>query len=189
MKRFIVFLVSAFTVMLVSAWSPTVDIDMQIPVVTTGVEFNDTGFDYFARDYGYIHLLREGNVVTVRLNDIPEGGLKLSYTKAFDEFFGKYEKPTDTAKQFSRDTLQAKVGIDVGKNAVGLGMTFRNTELEEAMTHFLNEFVALGFKPVEAVRTANTLAFDCGCTVNADVHMRVVFTRVGEDVTVHISAV
>ena len=187
MKRLLVLVASALAVMLVSAWTPTVDIE--IPVVNTGVEFEDTGFDYYAKDYGYIHLLREGNVVIVRLNDVPIGGFKLSYTKAFDEFFDKFEEPTDEDNQFSRDTLQAKAGIDVGKRAVGLTMTFNNTELEETMTHFLNEFVALGFKPVEVVRTANTLAFDCGCTVNADVHMRVVFNRTGEATVMHISVV
>lgn len=187
MKRLLVLLASALAVMFVSAWTPTVDIE--IPVVNTGVEFEDTGFDYYAKDYGYIHLWREGNVVIARLNDVTTGGFKLSYTKAFDEFFDKYEEPTDAAKQFSRDTLREKVGIDVGKSAVGVAITFNNTELEEAMTHFLNEFVALGFKPVEAARTANTLAFDCGCQADADVHMRVVFTRTGEATNMHISVV
>jgi hypothetical protein len=177
MKRLIIFLVSTLTVLLLSAWTPTVNIG--IPVVTTGVEFEDSGFDYYAKDYGYIHLVREGDVVIVRLNNVPEGGLKLSY----DEI----EKPDDEDNEFSRDTLQAKTGLDIGKNAMGINITFRDTGFEKAKSYFLDEFVAMNFRPVEVMQTQNTLAFDCGCSADADVHMRVVFTEQGEDIVVHIS--
>lgn len=176
MKRLIALLVAVVSVLLVSAWSPTVDV--QIPVVTTAVKFDDTGFDYYAKEYGYIHLLREGDVVIAQLNNVPDGGFKLSY----DEI----TEPSDKDNGYSRGTLQTMVGIE--KDMSGVTLTFRDTELNEAMTYFLDEFVALSFKPVEVVHTSNTLAFECGCTENADVHMRVVFTRTGEDVSVHISA-
>jgi hypothetical protein len=177
MKRLFVVLFSVVAVMLVSAWTPTVDV--QIPVVTTGVEFEDSGFDYYDREYGYIHLVREGNVVVVRLNDVSEGGFKLSY----DEI----EKPSDEDNTFSHDTLQAKAGLDIGQHAMGINMTFKNTGLEKAKGYFLGEFVAMNFKPVEVVHSPNTVAFDCGCTADANVHMRVVFTEQGEDTFVHIS--
>jgi hypothetical protein len=178
MKRLFVLFFSVVVITLASAWAPTVDI--KIPVVTTGVEFEDSGFDYYAEDYGYIHLVREGNVIIVRLNDIPQGGFKLSY----DEI----ERPDDEDHSFSRNTLQAKAGLDIGQHAVGINMTFKNTELEKAKNYFLGEFVAMNFRPVEVVHTPNTLAFNCGCAADADIHMRVVFTEQGENTVVHISA-
>ena len=146
----------------------------------TDVDFEDSGFDYFAEDYGYLHLTRDGDTVVIMLNDVAEGGIKMSY----DDIAEPDDNGDDT--EYHQATLQHKAGIDVGTR--GVDLTFQDADLDEVITYFKDAITGLNFTPVEVVTEANTLAFDCGCSEGTDFHLRAVFTRIGEDVFVSLNA-
>ena len=149
----------------------------------TDVDFEDTGFDYFAEDYGYLHLTREGDTVRVILNNIAEGGIRMEY----DDIVDPAENAEDADEaEYRQATLQSMAGIDVGTR--GVDLTFKDANLDEVMTYFKDTITDLNFTPVQVVSSANTLAFDCGCNADTGFHLRAVFTRIGEDVFVHLSA-
>lgn len=175
MKRLLLGLAFALVGVITLAWS------QGIFTPATDVDFEDAGFDYFAEDYGYLHLTREGDTVTVILNNVAEGGIKIEY----DEIEVPEDEDGDTV-EYREAALQNFAGIDVGTR--GVALTFQDAELDDVMAYFQDTLTGLNFTPVEVVSTANTLAFDCGCNLDTGFHLRAVFTRIGTDVFVHLSA-
>ncbi|MCA9839491.1 MAG: hypothetical protein KC422_21455 [Trueperaceae bacterium] len=153
-----------------------------IPYLATDVEFTDEGFDYTAEDYGYIHLSRSADVVMVTLDDSAQGGIKLNY----DEI-AELDEAGDYNQSYIDTYYQGSAGIEVAN--LGIDIAFKNAQLEEVTDYFLAELQAMNFNPVEVVGTANTYAFDCGCNVNADYHLRATFTQLGSTVFAHLSVV
>lgn len=153
-----------------------------LPLQTAVLGFADNDFDYYDSDYGYIHLSRVGDTVTVRLNDIAEGGIKLDFDDDIEEL-----DADDFTEQYIQDYVHLEAGIDIGRRSIELG--FEDADLNEVTEFFTTAFEKMDFAPVNVVSSGNTFAFDCGCTGNADYHIRTVFTRLGTTVYVHLSIV
>jgi hypothetical protein len=152
-----------------------------LPVISSALELNDINFNYYAQDYGYIHLSRTDDVITFTLNDKAEGGIKLNYEE-IDEL-----DDDDLTDTYINDYQHTSAGIDIGRRSIEFA--FEDANIEEVTNYFVSEFTNMNFTPRNVVTTANTYAFDCGCNVNSDYHVRVTFTQMGSSVFVHISVI
>lgn len=182
MKRLVsILIVSCLALLALSLAQETV---FGIPIKPVSVELDDADFDYYDKEEAYIHLSREGNVVTVMIDDnaSPDGLLI-----EFDEV----EAPDDDEVKeetlaYHREPLRAHVGLDASFQ--GVEMTFKDTFLFDVIEHFDGLLTEMNFAPVKEHSTGNTYVYDCGCNIDPGFHLRVVFTWLSGDTFVSIKS-
>lgn len=182
MKRLVSILVMSCLALL--AFSFAQETILGIPIAPVSVEFDDVNFDYFDKEEAYIHMSREENVVTIYIDDnATPDALMLEYDEV--------EAPDDADDKeemlaHHTDTLRAYAGIDVSFQ--GVEMTFKDTFLPDVVEHFNGLLSEMSFTPVKEMATGNTYVYDCGCNIDPDFHLRVVYTWLGGDTFVSVKA-
>ena len=136
---------------------------------------DDTNFDYFDSDDGYITISYEGDVFTLSFSDSATSDNALEVGDI--EFL-----PLDEDIDYNQASLRRHLPIEVNANSVEI--TYADAQFGAVITSYDEQLSGLGFSGTveQAASNSTVMLYEQGDTV-----ARVVFTRQGEDVQVFMS--
>ena len=139
-------------------------------------EFDDSNFDYFASDDGFVSIDFSDGVFTLSLS---ENAVSDAATEVSDIDF----LPLDEDTNFNQASMRRYLPIEV--TSTGASIFYEDATLEDIMVSYDEQFTGLGFSSSveKALPNQSIMLYEHGDTV-----ARVVFTRQGEDVKVALNA-
>ena len=139
-------------------------------------EFDDSNFDYFASDDGFVSIDFSDGVFTLSLS---ENAVSDAATEVSDIDFLPLDEDTD----FNQASMRRYLPIEV--TSTGASIFYEDATLEDIMASYDEQLTGLGFSSSveQALPNQSIMLYEHGDTV-----ARVVFTRQGEDVKVALNA-
>jgi len=139
-------------------------------------EFDDSNFDYFASDDGFVSIDFNDGVFTLSLSGNAGSD---AVTEVNDIAYLPLDEDTD----FNQASMRRYLPIEV--SSTGASIFYEDATLEGIVATFDEQFVGLGFSSTveQAASNHTVMLYEQG-----DTTARVVFTRQGEDIKVNLSA-